>query len=172
MAVTAADITAVAVFYGGRYWGSGFYFGLGGWGYPYYYGYPYYGGYPYYAYSPYYYGYDPYAYGGSYSYPDPPQYQGPRSISGAISRPTQQQSRLIRHGLRRHTGNNQGYYLIAFKDHSIQAATAYKVENGQLHWITREGQEMQAPLSSVDIPFSQQINRDRNVEFRFRRRRS
>jgi hypothetical protein len=61
-------------------------------------------------------------------------------------------------------GNNNGYYLIAFKDHNIQAATAYKVDGDQFHWITREGQELEAPLSSVDIQFSQQINRDRNVE--------
>jgi hypothetical protein len=55
--------------------------------------------------------------------------------------------------------------LIAFNDHTIQAATAYKVEGDQIRWITREGQEMQAPLSSVDIRFSKQINRDRNVDF-------
>lgn len=132
-------------------WGSGFYFGLGGWGYPYYYGYPYY---PYY-YSPSYYSYDPYAYGGSYqsSYPAPQSYSYPG--------PPPQQSRTQAQAP---AGNNNGYYLIAFKDHNIQAATAYKVDGDQFHWITREGQELQAPLSSVDIQFSQQINRDRNVE--------
>jgi uncharacterized repeat protein (TIGR01451 family) len=62
-------------------------------------------------------------------------------------------------------GNNNRYYLIAFKNHAIQAAKAYKVDGDEFHWITQEGQEMQAPLSSVDIEFSQQINRDRNVEF-------
>jgi hypothetical protein len=138
--------------WGGRYWGPGFYFGLGGWGYPYYWGYPSYGAYPYYGYDPYYYSYDPYMYGGSYSYRDTPQYQGQDDPA------PQQQTRSS-------GGSNQGYYLIAFNDHTIQAATAYKVEDNQIHWITREGQEMQAPLSSVDIPFSQQINRDRNVEF-------
>jgi hypothetical protein len=61
-------------------------------------------------------------------------------------------------------GNGGNYYLIAFNNHTIQAATAYKVEGNQFHWITREGQEMQAPLSSVDIPYSQQLNRDRNVD--------
>jgi len=57
------------------------------------------------------------------------------------------------------------FYLIAFTDHSIQAATAYKVEGDQIHWITREGQERQAPLSKVDIQFSEQINRDRHADF-------
>jgi hypothetical protein len=65
------------------------------------------------------------------------------------------------------SGNQgQNFYLIAFNDHTIQAATAYKVEGDQIHWITREGQEMQAPLASVDIRYSQQINRDRHVDFR------
>ncbi len=143
------------------------YFGLGGWGYPYgyAYGYPYYGGYPYYpyAYSPYSYSYDPYAYGGSYSgsYPPPQNYAYPDP-------PPQQQSRTQApppsgNNTSNNTGNNNGYYLIAFKDHTIQAATAYKVDGDQFHWITREGQELQVPLSNVDIPFSQQINRDRNV---------
>ncbi len=59
----------------------------------------------------------------------------------------------------------QGLYLIAFSDHSIQAATAYKVEGDQIHWITRTGEEKQAPLSSVDVGFSKQINRDRQVDF-------
>ena len=63
--------------------------------------------------------------------------------------------------------STQNVYLIAFTDHSIQAATAYKVDGDQIHWITREGQEKQAPLSTVDVPFSVQINRDRRVDFRF-----
>jgi hypothetical protein len=158
-------------FYGGRYWGGGLYFGLGGWGYPYYYGYPYYGGYPYYAYSPYYNSYDPYAYGGGYSAPNygyPPQQssyppQQPSYPPQQSSYPPQSQSRPA--PTQSSASNSQGYYLIAFNDHTLQAATAYKVEDGQIHWITREGQERQAPLSSVDIEFSQQMNRDRHVEF-------
>jgi hypothetical protein len=147
-------------FYGGRYWGPSIYFGVGGWGYPYlgypywgypyYWDYPYYSGYPYYGYDPYYYSYDP------YRYPYPPQGQGRPAPPQQPQ--TQPQST---------TGNNQGqnFYLIAFNDQTIQAATAYKVEGDQIHWITREGKEMQAPLSSVDVPFSRQINRDRHVDF-------
>ena len=139
-------------FYGGRYWGSGFYFGLGGWGYPYY---GYYG-YPYYAYNPYAYSYDPYAYGGSYP---APSYPAPSYPSQRQSRPAPAQQPASDQG--------QGYYLIAFTDHTIQAATAYKLDGDQFHWITREGQELQIPVSKVDIPFTQQMNRDRNVDFQF-----
>jgi hypothetical protein len=139
---------------------------VGGWGYPYYSGYPYYGPY---GYDPYYYSYDPYTYGGStystppvtiqqnYPYPYPPQGQGQPAPPQQPQ--TQPQSS---------NGNNQGqqnFYLIAFNNHTIQAATAYKVEGDQIHWITREGQEIQAPLSSVDVQFSRQINRDRHVDF-------
>ena len=62
-------------------------------------------------------------------------------------------------------GNEPQFYLIAFTDHTIQAATAYKVEGDQLYWQDRENKEHHAPLSRIDVPFSQQINRDRNVDF-------
>jgi len=55
--------------------------------------------------------------------------------------------------------------LIAFTDHTIQAATAYKVEGDQLYWQDRDNKEHHVSLSKVDVPFSQQINRDRNVDF-------
>jgi len=87
-----------------------------------------------------------------------PQNYGYQGQGQPVSPQTQPQSSA---------GNNsgQGFYLIAFNDHTVQAATAYKVDGDQIHWITREGREMQAPLSSVDIRYSQQINRDRHVEF-------
>ncbi|HSR08154.1 MAG TPA: hypothetical protein VLM42_13460 [Bryobacteraceae bacterium] len=55
--------------------------------------------------------------------------------------------------------------MIAFTDHTIQAANAYKVEGDQLYWQDRDNQEHHVPLSKVDVPFSQQINRDRSVDF-------
>jgi hypothetical protein len=158
-------------YYGGSYYRGGLYFGLGGWGYPYYgyygynpdyWGYPYYG---YYGYEPYYYGYDPYAHNSYPPYSMPPsvpqqnyEYQYPQQGQG--QQPTAQPQSS--------TGENQGqnFYLVAFNDHTIQAATAYKIEGDQIHWITRDGQEKQAPLSSVDIRFSQQLNSDRHVDFR------
>ena len=58
------------------------------------------------------------------------------------------------------------YYLIAFNDHTIRAALSYTVDGDQIRYTTREHEEKTAPLSSVDVRFSEQINRDRRVEFR------
>jgi len=139
--------------------------GLGGfWGWPYYWGYPY-------AYWPGYYGsylydtypYSDYGYGGSgYGYVAAPSYQQaapPVVIEQNYSSDYQRQpgESFYRHA---------DYYLIAFNDHTIQAALSFWVEGEQIHWITREHEERQAPLSTVDRRFSEQINRDRRVEFR------
>lgn len=151
-------------YYGGRgfYWSPGFYV-LGGWTYPWpnYYA-------PYYAYDPYYYD-DPYYYGyqvqapatSSQPYPQYPasQYPAPGQTAPAPA-PQQPQAQA-------NAANPQdNYFMIEFKDHTIQLATAYKVDGDQLHWITRQGEEKQAPVSSVDIPASEKLNRDRNVEFK------
>ena len=58
------------------------------------------------------------------------------------------------------------YYLIAFTDHTIQAAISYRVEGGEIYYTTREHVEKHAPLATVDRRFSEQINRDRRVDFR------
>ena len=58
------------------------------------------------------------------------------------------------------------FYLIAFNDHTIQAALSFRVEGDQIVYTTREHEEKRAPLSSVDRRFSEQINRDRRVDFR------
>lgn len=70
------------------------------------------------------------------------------------------------------TGNPQlyrtpDYYLIAFTNHTLQAAASYRVDGDTLHYTTREHVEKVAPLSTVDVRFSQQINRDRHVDFQF-----
>jgi hypothetical protein len=39
------------------------------------------------------------------------------------------------------------------------------VDGDQIHWIGRDGAEKQAPLSTVDVQFSKQINRDGQVDF-------
>ena len=172
-------------YYGG--WGLGL-----GFGYPYGYGYPYYGGY---GYDPYAYGYDPYSYGGydttpappvnapQYGYPQgqpypqgqypqgqaylqqqpyPPQYQ---QRYPPQTQPQQPQQPQIQPQSAPAPNQGQVFYLIAFSDHTIQAATAYKVDGDQIHWIGRDGAEKQAPLSTVDVRFSKQINRDRQVDF-------
>jgi hypothetical protein len=160
--------------YGGRwYGGTGLYLGFGGYPYYGYYGYPYYG----YGYDPYYYGVDPYGYDRVYStapppqqnygydqypqqnYPQgyPPQGQGQVAPSPGAPQQTQPQAAI--------QGAPGQYYLIAFTDHTIQAANAYKVEGDQIYWQDRDNKEHHAPLSKVDVPFSQQINRDRSVDF-------
>ncbi len=57
------------------------------------------------------------------------------------------------------------FYLIAFTNHTIQAAVSFRVEGDTLYYTTREHVEKTAPLSTVDARFSQQINRDRHVDF-------
>ena len=57
-------------------------------------------------------------------------------------------------------------YLIAFKDHVIRAATAYSAEGPTLYYTTLEGTHERAQFDSVDRELSEQLNRERNVEFR------
>ncbi len=142
----------------GRSYYPGLYFGFG-YGYPYYYGgYPYYD--PYY-YEPYY--SDPY-YGGSAdyapnypTYADPAQTSGPTVINQTIGTGTSTAGAFYRPA---------DYYLIAFNDHTIHAAISFRVEGNQILYTTREHEEKSAPVDSVDRRFSEQLNRDRRVEFR------
>jgi hypothetical protein len=143
------------------YGGPSVYFGFGSyWGYPYYWG-----GYPYY-YDPYY--YDPYYYNGG-----SPYYYGPDSgyVSYPASAPAPASAPVV---VQQSIGSPSSgsfyraadFYLIAFNDHTIQAALSYRVEGDQILWVSREHEDKSAPLSSVDRRFSEQINRDRRVEFR------
>ncbi len=156
------------------YWYAPTWFGFDGfWGSyysPYYYG-SYYGswGYPYYGYS---YWNDPYYGGYSSSYVGSPgtSYYSPSYV--ANSSPTVNENRqpsMAYAPPSASQANSSGepeFYLIAFKDHNIQAALSYKVEGDQIKWTTRDHVEKSAPLDSVDRRFSEQINRDRRVEFR------
>jgi hypothetical protein len=172
-------------YYGGRFYGGyGLGFGLGfgyGYGWPYYgygYGSPYYGyggyGYPYY--DPYY--SDPYGYGGGSQY-----YGSPYGGAGGYAAPYAQQpaqqyaqppaavnqnvpaARTAQPSIQSYY-QAPDFYLIAFDDHTIRAALTYRVEGGQILWTSREHEEKSAPLASVDRRFTEQINRDRHVEFR------
>jgi len=155
-------------------------FGFGlGFGYPYYgfgFGWPYwglgYGGYYGGYYDPSYYygdGYYPDTYygdTGSY-YPDQGNYgygygsQAPVVINQQYSPNPPSPSSASDSYYRR-----PDYYLIAFNDHTIQAAISFSVDGDQIRWTTREHVEKSAPLSTVDRRFSEQINRDRRVDFR------
>ena len=161
--------------FGNRFYGGyGFYGGVGfGYGYPYYYPYSYYP----YSYDPYYYdsyysapyydsGYYANAYYGN-AYPDnvgyvaqpsPPPTVINQNIGGAPAGTSAGTSGSFYRAA--------DYYLIAFNDHTIRAALSYTVDGDQIRYTTREHEEKTAPLSSVDVRFSEQVNRDRRVEFR------
>jgi hypothetical protein len=62
-------------------------------------------------------------------------------------------------------GSASPVYLIAFRDHTIRAASAYWVEGGTLHYVTLEHSQMQTPLGTVDRDLSEQLNRERRVAF-------
>jgi hypothetical protein len=56
-------------------------------------------------------------------------------------------------------------YLIAFNDHTIRAVAAYWVNGTTLHYVSLEHQERQAPMDSIDRALSEQLNRERRVQF-------
>jgi hypothetical protein len=56
------------------------------------------------------------------------------------------------------------HYLIAFKDHTIYAATAYWVEGDTLHYFTAGNVHNQASLSLVDREFTARLNKEAGVE--------
>jgi hypothetical protein len=165
-------------YYGGRFYGGyGLGFGLGfGYGWPYYgygYGYPYgYGAYGYPYYDPYYsdpYYSDPYAYGGAgyaapYAQQPAPQYAQQYAQQPVVVNQNVPAARAAQPAQSYY--QTPDFYLIAFDDHTIRAALTYRVEGGQILWTSREHEEKSAPLASVDRRFSEQINRDRHVEFR------
>jgi hypothetical protein len=154
--------------FGNRFFGGyGFYGGLG-------FGY----GYPYYPYSYYPYSYDPY-YGAPYydgGYYDNGYYGSNVGYVAQPSAPSAGPTVINQNIGGAAAGTSAGtsgtfyraadYYLIAFNDHTIRAALSYTVEGDQIRYTTREHEEKTAPLSSVDVRFSEQVNRDRRVEFR------
>jgi hypothetical protein len=56
-------------------------------------------------------------------------------------------------------------YLIAFRDHSIAAATRYWADGPTLHYVTPEGNHVEARLDSVDRSLSDRLNREAHLEF-------
>jgi hypothetical protein len=58
------------------------------------------------------------------------------------------------------------HYLIAFKDHTIYAATAYWVDGDTLHYFTAGNVHNQASLSLVDRSFTERLNREAGLDVR------
>ncbi len=177
--------------YGGFYGGRGYYGGYGyrGFGYPYAFGlgfglgvgwgYPYYGwgGYGYgYGYDPYYssaYSYVPAAYSEPSVYtqsvaPAPVQRTSPVVINQYYSSPSPVRPRQDPPPGRDASGQlaSGKTYLIAFPDGSVAIAVAYWTNNGTLHYVTRDKVEKQVAVASIDRALTEQLNRERNVDFR------
>jgi len=64
------------------------------------------------------------------------------------------------------TPNDQSYYLIAFKDHTVYSAVAYYIDGDTLHYFTSGNVHNQVSLSLVDRPLTEQLNRQRNTDVR------
>jgi hypothetical protein len=56
--------------------------------------------------------------------------------------------------------------LLAFEDSSVVAALGYWMEGETLHYVTKNFEKKTAPLKSLDRALSEQLNRERNVEFK------
>ena len=56
-------------------------------------------------------------------------------------------------------------YLIVYKDQSVHPSIAYWAKDDTLHYITLQGTHNRVSIDLVDVPYSEQLNRDRKVEF-------
>jgi hypothetical protein len=91
-------------------------------------------------------------------------YEGPRTGSQA---PGPESNRTARRPAPR--DDQPTLYLIAFKDHSIVQALGYWVEDGNLHYVSAGHTLNQISLDLIDRETSQQLNDERNVEFKLPR---
>ena len=122
-----------------------------------------YAGYPY-VYDNSYYSY-PYAYAPSYNYaPAAPPVVVEQNFGPSPQRRTEDV-----YDPYRAPENSEIVYLIAYKDHVIRAAVAYWVEGETLDYVDREHERHSTPLTTIDRAFSEQLNRDRRVDFRLPR---
>ena len=149
-------------FYGG--YGYGYW---PGYGYPYYgYGYSPYSGYDPYSYDPSYYGGGGYGYvgGGSYSQPSyEPSYPPVVERAPIPYRDVQPAEPLVG------VVQLDRYWLIAQRDHSIVAVADYWLEGSTLNFVTRDGTRGSLDLTTVDLPFTRQLNTERGLDFRLPR---
>lgn len=154
--------------FGDRFGFNNGFYGYGGYGFWPEMGYPSY--LPNYAYSSYYPGYDyPYTVSGYSSYQTSPNVTvlyptqstvPPLSAERAhpVMKEYDQNGQEIRPG-------GSPLYLIAFKDHTITAATTYRVEGDTLHYTTQQNENKDASLDTVDRALSLTLNRQRQVPF-------
>jgi hypothetical protein len=62
--------------------------------------------------------------------------------------------------------NASPIYLFAFADHTIQAASSYRVEAGTLYFTTLQHEQKKAATDSLDRDLTMQLNRERGVVVR------
>lgn len=98
------------------------------------------------------------------------QQQGMRLYEGPRTGPQDVPQERLR-AANRPTGREDlpTLYLIAFKDHTIIQALGYWVEDANLHYVSVGHTLNQVSLDLVDRETSQQLNDERNVEFRLPR---
>ena len=60
---------------------------------------------------------------------------------------------------------SEAIYSIAFKDHTVEAATAYWTDDSMLHYITPGGAHVQVRLNLVDRELSGKLNGRNGIEF-------
>jgi hypothetical protein len=55
--------------------------------------------------------------------------------------------------------------LLAFKDHSIQVATAYSFDRGNVVYVNENGIRKSVPADQLDFDTTRKLNTDRGVTF-------
>jgi len=89
----------------------------------------------------------------------------PPSASAPVPVPVPDQNRVQTSGPD-DNASGPSHYLIALKDHTIYAATAYWVDGDTLHYFTDGNVHNQASLALVDRDFTQRLNREAGLDVR------
>jgi len=55
--------------------------------------------------------------------------------------------------------------LLAFKDHTIQVATAYSLDRGYVVYMNENGIRKSVPADQLDFDMTRKLNTDRGVPF-------
>jgi len=67
--------------------------------------------------------------------------------------------------IRRETDDRPTVYLLALHDGTVYSCYAFWLEGEMVYYVTTKQVHKKIPKSSVDIRLSEQLNRERNVEF-------
>jgi hypothetical protein len=148
--------------------GLGWGWGVGSYGCPYsypcsnYVTYPYVGGY-----WPGYSDVAPIQYGPAYSQPPVTVVYPPQQVQVERARPvTHEYDEFGREVQPAASANASPIYLFAFEDHTIQAASSYRIEGATLHFTTLQNEQKKAATDSLDRDLTMQLNRERGVVVR------